>query len=327
MNAPNVEVYKRETFKPIKSDFIANSGLDEAHFKRECSFALQAINDNGQLKKCSQESLIKAVLNISLTGLSLNPIKEYAYLIPRYSSASKQIEAVLDPGYKGLYKLITDCGIVKSLNVQIVYEGDDFLFDYADPKKVVKHVPYFIAGNEKGEMRAAYSLATLKDGSYHAEIMSVHDIMDIMSRSESYQAYQQGKIKSSPWVTDFPEMSRKTVLKRHVKYLPKSEGTEQLEKAISLDNYATGFDKPVSFQHVNYLESLIQTSTLNQAEQAKLESELLTLETQGQASKMQKYLEQNQQRMGAERIPTTQKEVAQAVANHAEKEDFYQSNQ
>ena len=56
---------------------------DKKTFDTELSFALQHINRNNQLKKATAASNIMAVLNVAQTGLSLNPMLKYAYLVPR----------------------------------------------------------------------------------------------------------------------------------------------------------------------------------------------------------------------------------------------------
>ena len=46
-------------------------------FNTELSFCLQHIDRNPQLKKATVQSNIQAVLNIALTGLTLNPVLKY----------------------------------------------------------------------------------------------------------------------------------------------------------------------------------------------------------------------------------------------------------
>lgn len=265
---------------------------NKAIFDREVSFAIQHITANPYLLKCTKESILKSVLNIAQTDLTLNPVMHFAYLVPR--KINQVLECVLDPSYQGLVKLLTDSGSVTSISCNPVYEGDEIDFDFSSQKKVNRHTPYFILGKEKGNLKSCYSLATLHDGSYHCEIMSIQDIYDIRDRSEAYKAFKNGRIKFTPWVTDEQEMSRKTVVKRHFKFLPKSDKTDKLSHAIHLDNIANGYDEPVGMNEIGLIESLIDSSILSPELQKKAYDEMMSIEWKSQALKLIKKLKENQ---------------------------------
>lgn len=287
-------VLQQDFYAPIKTSFLSQS--DEASFKREISFAIQHFDNNGYLQGCEQMSVLNAVLNVSQTGLTLNPVLGYAYLVPRWNSSKNRLECHLDPGYQGLIKLATDTGSIKSIEVQLIYEGDEIEIDMANPDKIVKHTPYFLCGKDKGKIIAGYSLAELTAGGRHVEIMSKQEIEGIRSYSESYKAYEKGKVKTSPWDEKnaaHGEMYRKTILKRHFKYLPKSHVPEQLETAISLSNQ--DFDFPMSYEQGNYIDSLMITAAIppereREIYQASQDSET----TQKQAKEIITYLKENQ---------------------------------
>ena len=65
-------IITQQEMEPVKARM--SSILDPDTVQREISFAMQAINGSLALQKCSKESLQKAVFNIALTGLSLNPV-------------------------------------------------------------------------------------------------------------------------------------------------------------------------------------------------------------------------------------------------------------
>lgn len=271
---------------------------DEAEriFKKEASFAIQIAQNNPSLRECSPESVMKSIINLAQVGLTLNPVLKRAYLVPRYNRTTKGKDCCLEPGYQGLMYLLNDAGIVHSMNVQIVWQGDEIEIDKATERQITKHVPYIVTGKDQGKVRAVYSQATLKDGSLHTEIMSVKDIEEIRERSESYKAFKAKKLdgKFVIWETDFPEMCRKTIIKRHEKYLPKSDGSERLAKAIEFDNYANGFDQPVSWQSIQYIESLLSKSSLDQTKRDSINREVTRIEHQSEANKIINYLEENQ---------------------------------
>lgn len=314
-------ITQKEFYVQIKDDWIAQSGLNESSFMKEVSFALQIIARNPFLLNCTKVSVLRAIANVAQIGLSLNPVLKLSYLIPRYNRSSKELECVLEPDYRGLAKLLTDSGAVTSIQANIINEGDECLIDLAHPDKVVKHVPHFMKGQRKGKIIAVYSLATLKDGSKHFEAMPYEDIMEIRGRSESYKAYLEKKI-SCTWITDEGEMCRKTVIKRHSKYLPKSNGMEKFEKAVQLDNDVHGFRESMDFGLQTYVESLIHNSTLDAEKKLKLENQLYNLEYKDQAFKMIDMLKDCQPIPGRDYTPHTVKEQGEAIRNAVDLDDF-----
>jgi recombination protein RecT len=281
--------------------------LNEKTFIEELQFATIHVSENFALQKCDAKTIINAVISVASCGLSLNPIKKLAYLIP-YSGQCK-----LMPSYQGLEKLLTDCGSVKSINVQIVWQGDDIEIDLASEEIIKKHVPYVITGKEKGEVKFVYSIATLQDGTKHIEYMDKTEIQYI--RDNFSVSYGRDKAKSV-WATHEGEMMRKTVVKRHFKHLPKSLNSDFIYKAIELDNEAGGFDSNVTDEQLEYINQLIGTSDFdnNMRDYLVLE-ELPRIETKAQASKFIAYLQNNQ----AEKDAFWQREIAEKVKSAVER--------
>ena len=290
----NLVPIQEDFYLSIQNQFVTQ--LDEESFRREVNFAIQLFKSNSYLQGCNAQTVLDAVLNISQTGLTLNPVLNYAYLVPRWSTKNNRLECNLDPGYQGLIKLATDTGSIKSIEVQLIYEGDLIEIDMASDKKVKKHIPYFLNGKEKGQIIAGYSLAQLTAGGVHIEIMSKKDIEDIRSYSESWKAFKAGKIHTCVWDeknSASGEMYRKTILKRHFKYLPKSHVPEQLEKAIDLSN--SDFDFPMNYNQATYIESLLMTSAIPEPKEREIYQAMATDDySSKQAQEVIKYLKENQ---------------------------------
>lgn len=317
-----VSVTSREFYLPLQVSWVEQSGLSEADFNREVSFAIQHIQKNPYLKECTRDSVLRSVINLAQIGLTLNPVSKYAHLIPRYNGKTKQLECVLDPDYRGLVKLLTDTGVIKSMEARIVYSGDDFNFDYSSPDKVKKHTPFFLLNKEKGKTVCVYSLAILNDGSRHVEVMSYEDIMDIRERSESFKSYKDKKIKSCIWVSDEDEMCRKTVIRRHEKYLPKSNGMEKFQRAVELDNEHHGFEEQADYGIVSLVESMIWQSSMDEGKKESMRKRMLSIETKSEAFKMIDELKDSQPIVGVDRIPVHQYEISTAAKNAADRDDF-----
>lgn len=286
---------------------MQQAGFSPEVVKREISFAVQAINKSAQLQKCSPESLLQAVMNISNIGLTLNPAAKEAYLIPRYNNLSKNMEAVLEPGYVGLVKLLTDAGSVKSMLCQLVYEYDKFTVDLANNDQPVKHEPELVR-SKRGEIKGAYALGTLVDGTRQVEYMSTEEINDIRERSETYKAHREGKIKSCTWISDYGEMARKTVIKRIYKYLPRTERMQQVDKAVEIDNS----DYAISDHQLQYIDSLLHTCTLDERVKELLEMEAPVM-SQRRASEVIEQLRQAQPHDGLKAVQNEARKVIHGV--------------
>lgn len=210
-------------------------------FAQELEFACQILAGNTYLQKVDKESIMNSLKNVALTKLSLNPILKYAYLVPRKG------KCVLDPSYMGLCKVLTDTGSVIAISAQIVYEKEvASLKIKPGAGGDAEYTPDFVS-EELGKIVTVYSVAVLPSGVKHVEFMRRPEWEAIMKRSESYKNYisklnTPQEVQAPTWVTDEAEMIRKTVIKRHYKYLPKTDQADQVAAVIDLDNQANGID-------------------------------------------------------------------------------------
>lgn len=259
------------TFHPAEKR-MSELGMDVTRIKKEISFALQLINKNKKLKECTTESKLAAVINVANIGLTLNPVAKEACLVPRWNSATSQSECSLEPMYPGLVKLLTDAGSVTSIAANVVYEHDKFEIDLANNTNPVTHRPELVA-SKRGDKIGCYAVASLPDGTRQVEWMDLETLYLIRERSETYSAHKAGKMKSCTWVTDENEMMRKSVIKRIYKYLPRTEKMEKIDNAVSLDNS----DYTASENQLQFIESLLHTSTLEQRQRDSIEMEMTVM--------------------------------------------------
>lgn len=277
--------------EPIKQRFIEL--VDERTYMREASFALQAMGSNAYLAKSTKASLQMAVLNVAQIGLSLNPALKQAYLVPRRTKKGDDwvVEANLMPSYQGLVKLITDAGTVKNISAHLIWEGDDCEIDMASARKVERHKPYVLTGKPKGELKGVYSLATLNDGTREIEVMTRDEVYAIRERSESWKNRKEGM--PTIWATDEGEMVRKTVIRRHFKYLPKSGNFERALEAIKIDEA----DYEMSAAQVGMIESLLNTAVISEDEKSTIDREINSM-SGPRASQCISYLMERQPKDG-----------------------------
>jgi hypothetical protein len=76
------------------------------------------------------------------------------------------------------------------------------------------------ASGDRGEIIAFYAVARFTTGGHHFDVMTRAEVEAIRDKSQAWMAFKAGKIQSTPWGTDFPEMGKKTAIRRISKYLP-----------------------------------------------------------------------------------------------------------
>lgn len=181
------------------------------------------------------QSLLAACTKAAADGLVLDGRE--AALVVDYNG-----DVQYRPMMRGLLKLSYQSGDIKSLVVETVRANDNF--DYS-PTRSAEPIRHEIdLRRPRGEVFAAYALAELKSGGIVFEVMTVEDINRIRDRSDAWKAFKAGKIKSTPWSTDWQEMARKTVFRRLSKYLPSSNEQGTLHQAAerSDEDYSITID-------------------------------------------------------------------------------------
>lgn len=174
-------------------------------------------------KVTSPQSLLSACSKAAADGLILDG-REAALVIDGKG------EVQYRPMMRGLLKLAWQSGEIKGMVVEIVRKGD--VFRHA-PTNLTQPITHEVNhAGERGEPYVVYALAELKDGGIVHEVMSVDDVNRIRDRSDAWRAYKAGKIKSTPWHTDWSEMARKTVFRRLSKYLPSSTDRDRFSQAV-----------------------------------------------------------------------------------------------
>lgn len=205
-------------------DQIARALPRHMSVDRMVRIVMTEIRRTPQLLEADPASLFGAVIQAAQLGLEPG-VNGQAHLVPFRNGRTGRIEAQFIPGYKGLMDLARRSGKVRTITARVVREGD--LFEYAlGTDEFIRHVP---RSGPDAEVVAAYAVAVLEDGTKQVEVMLREEIDRIRQRSKA--------ASSGPWVTDYEEMARKTVVRRICKYLPASV---ELATAVALDEAAEG---------------------------------------------------------------------------------------
>lgn len=183
---------------------------------RIARIATTVIKQTPALGRCTPVSLLGALMTASQLGLEPGPLGE-AYLVP-YGNTVTFI-----PGYRGLIKLAWQSGQVKNIAAHVVYENDHFDYGFG-LEPTLEHKPGM---SDRGKPIAVYAVVKFMNGGHAFDVMSVADVEAIRARSKAG--------KSGPWVTDWAEMAKKTVIKRVLKMVPLSSELHNLATAANLD--------------------------------------------------------------------------------------------
>lgn len=175
-----------------------------AHIKPEKfeRIVMTAVALNPALLGADRRSLFAACTRAAQDGLL--PDGREAALVA-YGSTINYL-----PMVSGIMKKVRNSGEIGAWSVHVVKEKDTFDYELGDEERIT-HKP---AHGERGKTIGAYSIVKLKDGEKSREYMTIEDIEAIRTRSKAKD--------SGPWKTDYDEMCKKTVIRRHSKRLPMS---------------------------------------------------------------------------------------------------------
>lgn len=177
--------------------------------ERFARVVMTAIQNNPNLViKCTRQSLWNASMKAAQDGL-LPDGREGA--IVEFGPVATWM-----PMIAGLRKKVRNSDEIATWDVFVVHANDQFDFQLGDDP-FIAHKPTL---EDPGPVVAAYSIAVLKSGEKTREVMSVSAIEKVRQRSRAKN--------NGPWVTDYEEMCRKTVARRHFKVLPASTDLDDL---------------------------------------------------------------------------------------------------
>lgn len=199
---------------------------------RLLKIALVAASRNKRLLECDPQSILRSLITASQLGLEPETPLGSCYLVPYRNTENRTMEAQFILGYRGMIELARRSGQISTIEAHIVYENDKFRCHFG-LNPVLEHEPSW-DDTECAKTKAVYAVAKLKDGSVQHEVMTYAQIEAVRKRSKAKD--------SGPWVTDWSEMARKTVVKRLCKYLPMSIEIVEAIEADRSESIDTGYD-------------------------------------------------------------------------------------
>ena len=201
----------------IAAALPANGSDGRARAQRAIRCALTELRRQPKLLECDRVSVLGSIVQACQLGLELDATLGHAYLVP-YGA---QCQMVI--GYRGLIALALRSGRIRSIDAEVVYEGDVFEVEQGTTPHL-KHVPTM---KERGEIVGAYAIATANDGSKQFRVLTVDDVAKRRRASKAS--------KSGPWVDWYDEMVKKTAVRSLCKLLVQCP---EAQRAAVVDEYS-----------------------------------------------------------------------------------------
>lgn len=245
------------TDRRLAAQFNARRPNKDLRFAAERQFALEIIRDNKALQACRPETIRAAMLDQAVTGLSLSPALQHAYLIPWGDVAT------FSPSYRGLVHLCVAAGTIKSIASAVVHENDkfDYFWDESGPRLL--HNP---ARQNRGRETHAWCLAQFTNGDKHLEVMEWTEVLECKRAAERLYERKRAKGGEAPvtppaWKYWPHQQARKCCIRRGWKFWPLDD-SGQIRAAMEAMNQV----EPVDFGDTEKASDEPQTVVLSESD-------------------------------------------------------------
>ncbi|MGI9250728.1 MAG: recombinase RecT [Pseudohongiellaceae bacterium] len=249
-------------YKKLAPDYMA--------WQKEKLFLLDVVAKSKDLQKCEPTTLIHSMLQLGSMGLTLNPVCQHAYLIPRNERSKKTGEswdnynaavgkiAYPSPSYRGLVWLAEKSGKVNFIRADVVYSKDHFSY------KGSWTLPEYTSGplksrNYKNAV-GVFAVAQLQDGNHLCELIERDNIERIRSMSEMPDGimWNPAKMWTEGW--------KKSAIRRLFKTTPVSDNRlEAAQHAMNTyEGIAIQHDAVPEISHINLDQQTVLSELLDQ---------------------------------------------------------------
>lgn len=192
------------------------------------------ISKTPALAQCSVESVLSCFMQCTALGLEPSDVNGLgqAYILPygnkNYATGKKQATFIL--GYRGMLKLLEKNGIYSQ--PKAVYKDDGIKLSLDQNGVPIITCPDSLnldADHSDENLSFVYFSVNLPNGGRYADYMTYKDLL--AHRDKYAPKSRDGRI-TGPWVTNFVEMCKKTIIRRCFKYLPVNA---EIQHAVEAD--------------------------------------------------------------------------------------------
>lgn len=176
--------------------------------------AITAIRTKPALARCTQQSLLGALMLSAQLGLEPSGPLGHAYLVP----FGNEVTFII--GYKGMIDLARRSGAISSIYAECVYEGDEFSWQRGLHPDIV-HKPLAADRDDASKITHVYAVARFKGEGEEPQF-------EVLTRAQVETYRKRSKQPNGEmWTKDYPIASKKTALRRLFSWLPSSVETSQ----------------------------------------------------------------------------------------------------
>lgn len=193
--------------------------------------ALNSIRKNPKLLKCTQASMVSALLYCAQMGMVPDDPAQDCHLIPFKNKKTGLVEVQWMAGYRGLQRLARRSREVAYVEAEVVHKKDHFVYRKG-VNKDIEHIPY--EGPDDPGPATHYYAIVRWDGIQALPLFEVMTQADV----DKIRAASPGK-NSDAWAKHPEQMGRKCPVRRVMKFTPMSR---EAELALDLDNRADSYE-------------------------------------------------------------------------------------
>ncbi|MFB9770118.1 recombinase RecT [Lactiplantibacillus modestisalitolerans] len=214
----NIVDMKQNEGLSLPPDYSVGNALNSAYLTLSDSTKGKSLLD-----KCDQGSVIKALMNMAIQGLS--PAKNQCYFIP-YGN-----QLVMQRSYFGSISVVKRLSNVKDIDAQIIHKDDTFKIGGENGRLVVKEFEPSFENLDK-PIVGAFAWVENNDGDRTYTVMTKKDI------DTSWGHSRNKKVQN-----EFPEeMAKRTVINRAAKFYINSSSDNDLFVQAVNDTTSAEYD-------------------------------------------------------------------------------------
>lgn len=246
----NIEDMKNNEGLSLPPDYSVGNALNSAYL-------ILSDTSKGQplLDKCDQGSVIKALMNMAIQGLS--PAKNQCYFIP-YGN-----QLVMQRSYFGSISVVKRLSNVKDIQAQVVHKDDTFKIGGENGVLVVKE---FEPSFENLDKPIIGAFAWIED-------INGNRTYTVMTKKDIDTSWSHAKTKKVQ--NEFPEeMAKRTVINRAAKFYINSSSDNDLFVQAVNDTTSSEYENDNSKDVTPAKRSLVADVAENKAEKENLSNQL-----------------------------------------------------
>ena len=274
-------------------DVVANidQALGKDNRQRFITGVISAVNNNPELKACSNKSILSGALLGESLKLSPSPQLGHYYLVP-YNDKNQGKVAQFQLGYKGYIQLAIRSGQYKKLNVLEIKEGEleyfdplneeikiNLMIDKWEEREQAKTIGYYAMFELTNGFRKAIYWSKKKMMAHADKYSPAFSIKETTVKTRygdkkkvSFEAFEAGNYSeqdawmySSFWYKNFDGMAFKTMLRQ----LISKWGIMSVELQNAFENDMTFTDESGKVNYVEPVDDVIEMEDIPQPDEVQ----------------------------------------------------------